>query len=92
MDALDRNAPISDWIAAAQAAGVPREPGCPFYVWAEGREDRPLREIESAPVEVILEAATTGLRIDQGTDKEFFVQLIEGHSNSEAVKRWARAQ
>lgn len=89
---MNRHSHLSTWIAAAQANGIMPEPGCPFYVWANGKGRSPLRMIEHAPVEVILEAAAAGLRIPESQDKEFFVALIEKHSNSKAVKRWARSR
>jgi hypothetical protein len=86
---VDRYATLGQWFAAADAAGLV-EPQCDFAEWVHGREDDPTTTLADAPPGIILEACMSALRLDDNADRGFFADLIDAHSNSEIVKRWAR--
>jgi hypothetical protein len=86
---VDRNTHLGDWFAAAQSAGLV-EPDCAFEEWLDGREEYPASTLDDAPSAVALEACMSALRLPQNTDRAFFIALVDQHSTSEAVKRWAR--
>lgn len=87
---LTRNNTVAEWSAAAQDEGFPETPGCEFYAWASGRESAPMATLADAPREVILLACMTALRMTACADRAWFVALVDLHSDSAAVKRWAR--
>lgn len=87
---LTRADTVGDWIAAAQAEGFPETDGCAFYAWADGREADVLTALELAPSDAILAASVTALRMTACADRAWFVALVEEHSDSAAVIRWAR--
>ena len=80
---------MGEWFAAAQAAGLV-EPDCDFAEWVQGREAYPASVLDDAPGSIALEACMSALRMSGNQDRAFFVALVDQHSNSEAVKRWAR--
>jgi hypothetical protein len=86
---VTRDDTLGDWFSAAQAAGLV-EPDCAFEEWLEGREAYPATALDDAPAAIALEACMSALRLPDNADRAFFVALVERHSNSEAVKRWAR--
>jgi len=87
---VDRDTALSEWFAAAQQAGLV-EPDCDFEVWIEGRETYPATALADAPVAVVLEACMSALRLPGNDDRAFFNGLVDQHSESEVVKRWARS-
>jgi len=87
---LTRHDTVDTWATAARAEGFPQEPGGPFYAWADQAPDAPLTTLPDAPQDAILAACVVGLRLSACADRDFFVDLIDAHSSSAAVKRWAR--
>ena len=87
---MNRDTALSEWFAAAQQAGLV-EPDCDFEVWIEGRETYPATALADAPVAVVLEACMSALRLPGNDDRAFFIGLVDQHSESEVVKRWARS-
>jgi hypothetical protein len=87
---LTRHDTVDTWATAARAEGFPQEPGCLFYAWADQAPDAPLTALEGAPQDAILAACVVGLRLSVCADRDFFIGLLDAHSNSAAVKRWAR--
>lgn len=86
---MTRDDTLGEWFAAAQAAGLV-EPDCDFAEWVKGREAYPATALDDAPAPIALEASVSALRLSCNADRAFFVALVDRHSNSEAVKRWAR--
>jgi len=91
---MDADRTLTEWLAHLAAQGVAHEPGCPFMAWASTVDaSQPVRALlDEAPAERALEAALRVLDTPNRGDAAYWVDLIDRRSNSEAVKRWARAR
>lgn len=91
---LTRESSLAAWLTALEGAGLVHEAGCPWMAWAATVDrDRPVAALLiDAGGQRALEAALTVMGAMPQADRDYWLGLIDAHSNSEAVKRWARAR